>query len=87
MALASDCSSMVLPVRGHNVDNAVGKIFFAIFHDELAIGIDWGEVIEKNEVFGVFRGLKTDFGNLEQGKVAFAFLGGADLAGNYVALA
>ena len=71
----------------HDVEHAVGKIFFAIFHDKLAVRIDGREVVKKNKVFGVFRRFKADFGDLEQGKVAFALLGGADLTGNYIALA
>ena len=63
----------------HDVDNAVGEIFFAIFHGELAVGINGREVIEKNEVLGVFRGFKANFGNLEQGKVAFTLFGRANL--------
>ena len=72
---------------GHDVDNAVGKILLAIFHDELAVRIDGREVVKKNKVLGVFRRFKADLGDLEKGKVAFAFLGRADLAGNYITLA
>ena len=72
---------------GHEVDDAVGKVFLAIFHDELVVGIDGGEVVKKDKIFGVFRGFKADFRDLEQREVAFALLGRADLPRNNVAFA
>ena len=72
---------------GHDVDNPVGEIFFAVFHHQLLIGIDGREIVEKNEIFCIFRRFEADFRHLEQSEIAFAFLGRANLSGNHVALA
>ena len=69
----------------HDVDDAVGKIFLAVFHDQLVIRIDGRQVVEQNEIFGIFRRFEADLRHFEQGKVAFAFFWGADLAGNDIA--
>jgi hypothetical protein len=44
-----------------------------------------GEIFEQHLVLGVFRGLEIDFADLQQGEVAFAFLGRANLARDGVA--
>lgn len=46
------------PTWRHEIDNLAGQIFLAVFHDQLAIGINRREVIKKNDVAGVFRGSK-----------------------------
>ena len=43
-----------------------------------------GEVLEQDLVAGVFRPVVVDPIHLQQGEVALAFLGGADLAGDGV---
>ena len=82
-----DKAALAASDGGHEVDDPVGKIFLAIFHDELIIRINGGEVVEKNQVFGVFRGFKAYFGHLEQGEIAFPLFGRPDLAGNDIPLA
>ena len=45
------------------------------------------QVLEENLMLGVFRAVKVDLANFEQGKVALALFGRADFAGNGVAFA
>ena len=49
------------------------------------IRIDGRQVVEQNEIFGIFRRFEADLRHFEQGKVAFAFFWGADLTGNDIA--
>ena len=69
---------------GHDVDNPVGEIFFAVFHHQLLIGIDGREIVEKNEIFCIFRRFEADFRHLEQSEIAFAFFRSAHFTFNGV---
>ena len=49
--------------------------------------IDGRQVVEQDEILGIFRRFEADLRHLEQGEVALAFFGRPDLAGNDIALA
>lgn len=51
------------------------------------IRVDGRQIVEQDKILGVFRWLEADLRHLEQGKIALAFFGGPDLAGNDVAFA
>ena len=82
-----DDPALAAPDGRHKIDDPAGQIFLAVFHNQLAIGINRREVIKKNDVAGVFRGFKTDFLHLEQGEITLPFLGRPYLPGNHITLA
>ena len=69
------------------VDDPVGVILCAVFHDELAHGVNWRQVVKEHEIACLVRILKADAGHPEQGEIAFAFSRRTDLSGNNVPFA
>lgn len=63
------------------------RFFSPFLHDQLVIRVDGRQIVEQDKILGVFRWLEADLRHLEQGKIALAFFGGPDLAGNDVAFA
>src|SRR5690606_39993268 len=83
-----DQAPLALADGGDEVGDAAGEVLGAavarLQHQPL-VGEQGREVLEEDLVAGVFRLVEVDVIDLEQGEVALAFLGGADLAGDAVA--
>ena len=73
--------------RRAQVDDAGHQVFgsaVAGFHHQTLIGEQRRQVLEQDLVLGVFRLVEVDRVNFQQGKVALAVFGRANLAGNGV---
>ena len=85
-----DQAALALADRRREVDDARRQIFRAAVADlqrQPLLRKQRRQVFKQDLVFGLVRRLKVDLVDLEQGEVAFAVLGGADLAGDIIALA
>src|SRR5690606_22479446 len=83
-----DQAPLALADGGDEVDDAAGEVLGAAvarLQYQPLVGEQWRVVLEEDLVAGVFRRVEVDVIDLEQGEVALAFLGGADLAGDAVA--
>src|SRR5208337_57840 len=80
-----DQTALTLADRAEQVQHAAGQIFLGGFHFEAALRIKRGEVVKEDFVAGDLGVLKIDSFNLDEGEVALAVLGRADLAGDGVA--
>ena len=69
------------------VDDPVGVILGAVFHDELAHGVNGRQVVEEHEVACLVWILEADAGHFQQGEIAFALSRRTDLPRNNVSLA
>ena len=72
---------------GKEVDDPVGVILGAVFHDELAHGVHWRQVVEEHEIACLVGILEADAGYFQQGEIAFALSRRTDLPRNNVSLA
>ena len=70
---------------GDDVDDAVGEVLGGGFELDAGVGIGWGEVFEVGAVLGGLGLEAVDGFDADEAVVAFALLGGADLADNVVA--
>src|SRR3546814_18559849 len=83
-----DEAALTLADRRNQVDDTRGDVFggtVAELDHHAFGGEQWREVFKQNFVFGVLRLVEVDAINLQQGKVALAFFGRTNLAGNSVA--
>ena len=80
-----DQGALPLADRAGDVDHAHRQVVVAGLQDQALIRVERREIVEQGLFAGHRRVLEVDHGDLEQGKVAFPFLGGADLSGDGVA--
>ncbi len=83
-----DQAALAFADRRYQVDHPGGDVLggaVADLHDHPLGGEQRGQVLEQDFGFGVFRPVGIDLADLEHGEVAFAILGGPDLAGDGVA--
>ncbi len=99
MELATDCSIIVLPVRGgalirpalaftdgaEEIEDAAGEIVLVGFHLQAALGIERREIVEEDFVAGDFGVFKVNGFDFDESEVALAVLGRTHLAGDGVA--
>ncbi len=80
-----DQAALAFADRREQVHHPSGEVIARGFELEPLIGIERGEVVEEYLVAGFFGRLEIDGVDFDQGKIAFALLGGANLAGDGVA--
>ncbi len=80
-----DQSTLALADRGNEIEHAAAVVILRRLHLEAIAGVQGREVVEEDFVAGFFGRLVVDRVDLDEGEVAFAFLGRTDLAADRVA--
>ena len=80
-----DERALPLADGGEQIQDSGGVVFGIELQVKFVLRIQGRQVVEQDFIAGLLRAFKVDFINLQQGKVFFTLLGGADFAGNRVA--
>ena len=80
-----DEAALALADGGEHVHDATGEVIAGGLELQALLRIERREVVEEDLVTRLFRRLVVDGVDFDEGEVAFAFFGGADLAGDGVA--
>ena len=75
-----DQAALPLADRDHQVEHAGGEVLGLCFERDLLLRIERREVLEEHLLARLFRRLEVDRFDLDEGEVALAVLGRADLA-------
>ena len=82
---SDDEAALALADGAEQIHDAAGNAVLHGLHLDVFLGIEGGEVVEEDLVAGLFGALEVDGLDLDEGKVLFALVGGADVAGDGVA--